>query len=942
MQPSVLAVARQPAEPRLEPAERAGHGHALRGGPCLSREALREIAVEDAFAGPGLTTRHGAKDLGEEQHDSRRQHATQHAQERGIPAPFALCDPQAMDPTRLSLSILLDRPGAGERPAYHCRRGLRTVTWSRARLRAAAVHLARGLEARGVGRGDRVLLRAGNTPEWVAAFFGCVLRGAVVVPLEARSRPELALRIQRRVDAKLLVAEQGLDGGPPLLPIAELEAVDERDTDPALSPFEAGPDDLVEIIFTSGTTAEPKGVCISHGNVLANLTAVEDEARRVLPWVRPLGPLRLASPLPLSHLFGQFLGMFVPLMLGIEVVLLDSAKPSEVMEAIRQGGVWVLAGVPRQLEMLAEAVRREAAAGPGGEAFERDLAAADSWTFWKRLWRFRRVHRRFGWRFVLLVSGGAALPPETESFWRRLGFVVAQGYGLTEATSLVSANHPLRVDPGTIGKALHGQELKVGPGGEILVRGENVSPGYWEGGIVPMTDPDGWLHTGDVGELGPEGALRFRERAKDVIVTAAGTNVYPADLEAALARRPEVARCAVVGLDGPRGPEAVAVLVLGEPHADPVEAVRRANEELASHQQIRRFCVWPEPDFPRTAATGKVRKAEVAEAVKALLAGRPPARDQWSPLSEAIAAVGGEVPERLDPGADLTTALKLDSLGRVELLSALEERYQVELDEGAFTAATTLGDVQRMLGGGEAARADPYPYPEWALRFPGTWLRRLLLYGLVLPVTGLLAWPRVRASERLAGLQGPALVISNHVTMFDQAFVLAALPIRLRHRLVIAMDGELLREWRHPRERRLPGRLWWPAVYAFTVAAFNVFPLPKKAGFRRSLAWAGRALDRGYSVLVFPEGVRTEDGRMGRFMPGIGLFARDLGVPVVPLRIDGLFELKQARRPFARPGRVQVTFGEPVRFAPGDDPEAFTRELERRMSALSPGKSSTP
>jgi long-chain acyl-CoA synthetase len=305
-------------------------------------------------------------------------------------------------------------------------------------------------------------------------------------------------------------------------------------------------------------------------------------------------------------------------------------------------------------------------------------------------------------------------------------------------------------------------------------------------------------------------------------------------------------------------------------------------------------------------------------------------------ILQAVARISGEALEGLSPSASLTTDLKLDSLGRVELLSALEDRYQIEIDEAAFTAAITLGDIERMVASGSRdVAATAYPYPGWAERPPVSWLRVLCFYLLILPISRLMCWVRARGKERLGGLRGPVLFVSNHVSMVDHGLILSALPGRFRRRLAIAMEGERLRSWRHPPEGTgLFTRVRLLAQYGLVAALFNVFSLPQKSGFRRSFAYAGESVDRGYSVLVFPEGRTTPDGEMKPFMGGIGLLASDLMIPVVPVKIEGLYRLKLQRKYFARPGEVSVTFGDPVVFEKDTDPATITRELESRVAGL--------
>jgi long-chain acyl-CoA synthetase len=833
----------------------------------------------------------------------------------------------------------MDRPPA--RPgdvalSYHS--GLRTERWSYARVRETAFQFARELEARGVGKGDRVIFWADNRPEWVVAFFGCSLRGAVVVPLDEHSTPQFVRRVQDQVAAKLMLYGEGV-GRQSLadieaMPLAELSAAVAHHSNAPYTVENIEEEDLVEIIFTSGTTAEPKGVCLTHRNLVANLAPLEREIQKYIRWEKPFHPIRFLELVPLSHVFGQFMGMFVPQLLGGEVFFQRAMNPSEIIAATKRERISVIVAVPRQLEVLRDAIERDYASRGRLEAFHKAMEAAGSAHFLKRWWIFRRVHRRFGWKFWAFVSGGATIDADTEEFWRRLGYVVVQGYGMTETASLISVNHPFKMGRRSIGKTLPGQQVKLDESGEILVRGENISPGYWSGELKRLTNDEGWLRTGDLGEMDEAGNLYFKGRKKDVIVAASGMNIYPDDLEAALNSQPEVRASCVFGTEGPQGPEPVAALILNDEDADAERAVRRANETLAQHQHIRRWFVWPDQDFPRT-PTQKVRKQAVADRITARNSATAPKKESGGGgLAEIITAISGEG-ARVDPSATLAMDLKLDSLGRVELLSALEERYQVEIDEAAFTAATTVGEIEKIIREGPRDVASGYPYPRWAQRFPMTWVRLVCLYLVVLPIARLMSRARVKGRERLGGLRGPALFISNHISMVDHGLILLALPGRYRRRLAIAMEGERLRGWRHPPA----GTGWFTRLrlriqYALVVTLFNVFPLPQKSGFRRSFAYAGEAVDRGYSVLVFPEGRTTEDGQMQPFMGGTGLLASDLRLPVVPVRIDGLFELKRQKRYFARSGEVSVTIGGPVGFGHGEEPAQITRELESQISNL--------
>ena len=818
--------------------------------------------------------------------------------------------------------------------------GLRVIRWSRERIRATAFQFARELEARGIAKGDRVLFWATNSPEWVAAFFGCLIRGVIVVPLDAQSAPDFAARVAQQTEPKLLLYAGNhrgdLDECLPRIRLDELSEIVAHHSADAYSVNDIDEEDLVEIIYTSGTTGDPKGVCITHRNLLANIAPLEEYLEKYLKWERFVHPIRMLELLPLSHVFGQLTALFVSELIRGEVFFQESMNPSEIIETTRRQRITVIVAVPRLLHSLRDKIERDWKARGIAEKFQTALAKADDQHFLTRWWIFRKLHHEFGWKFWAFVSGGATLSEDVEKFWRRLGYLVVQGYGMTETASVISYNDPFKTVRGSIGKTLAGQEVRLDESGEILVRGSSVSPGYWSKGLRPLTSDEGWLRTGDLGEMDEEGNLYFKSRKKDVIATAAGLKIYPEDIEAVLNRDPEVRDSAVIGIEGSLGPEPLAVLLLRDEHSSAEAIIKRTNEELSDYQHIRRWFTWPERDFPRTTTTGKVRKRDVIEAVKAQAAGslaRQP--HPASSLVDTITRISGETPEHLNLEANLTTDLKLDSLGRVELMSALEDRYQVELDEADFTSATTLGDVEKLVHEKATEHARPYPFPEWPLGFPATWIRVVVLYFLILPITRLMGWVRTRGKEHLIGLRGPVLFICNHITSIDAALVISALPGRFKRKLAIAMIGEMLRDWRYPPE----GTAWitrtaWRVAYWLVLCLYNTFSLPQESGFRRSFSFAGRLADRGYNLLVFPEGQRTHDGRLNPFMGGIGLMVAGLNMKVVPVRITGLFELKQRRRYFALPGEITVTFGEPVSYECGEDAGRITKDLERRVASL--------
>jgi long-chain acyl-CoA synthetase len=824
----------------------------------------------------------------------------------------------------------------GHEIAVRQRRGYRMESWTYGRIAEEANRMARELEVRGIGKGDAVLLWGENSAEWIVAFLGCLLRGAVIVPIDHASPMEFACRVAREVNAKLTFrADAHKDSATiPSISLESLPAILARhDSSPSPSP-PLSRQDTLEIIFTSGTTAEPRGVVISHGNVLANIEPLQNEIQKYLLYEQLVHPLRFLNLLPLSHVFGQILGVFIPPMLAGTVVFIDSLKPSDLMDTIRRERVSVLVAVPRFIESLQREVERQEERHENTERFRNNFALAEKEHFLKRWWRFRSIHSHLGWKFWAFICGGAALPEQVETFWNRLGYAVIQGYGMTETTSLISLNHPFRSARGSIGKVFPGMEVRVDDDGEILVRGENLARAYQQHGQVqPVANADGWFRTGDVAEKDENGRLYFKGRRKNVIVTPAGMNVYPEDLERALRAQPDVRDCVVVGLERDGNAEPYSVLLMNGPAPNPAAAVERANQSLADYQKIRHWFLWPEPDFPRT-PTQKPILPRIREAIKNTGSTVPENVSDGDSLTGLIARITGRPVQLNAKNMNLESDLQLTSLDRVELMSVLEQRYQVDLNEARFADATTVGQLQKLIADG-AVPTTEHVFPTWPQNWLTATVRLTVYYLLAWPATYLLAAPRIRGSENLRELHGPVLVISNHVTYLDIAWILPALPARLRNRLATAMGGERLARMRRPSQslnffQRFLERL----RYFLASSLFNVFPLPQESGFLKSFAFAGDLADRGWNILVFPEGRTTEDGRMACFRSGIGLLAKQLNIPVVPMRLGGLFDLRQKNRILTRPGHVQVNIGQPIRFSPDQDPNEIARELERRVTEL--------
>jgi long-chain acyl-CoA synthetase len=828
--------------------------------------------------------------------------------------------------------------------------GYRTWTWTYAQLADRAAVFAERLASASIRKGDAVAIWSENRPEWIAVLWGCLLEGVVLVPIDYRASAEFLLKVVEIVKARAVVVgdvvdSASLEAGPPIWKAADLREslrtqIDSARTSEAVS---IDGESTAEIIFTSGATADPKGVVLTHRNVLANIIPIEKEVAHYKRYIRLFSPIRFLNLLPLSHMFGQAMATFVPPMLPGLVVFTRSYAPQDVVRQIHDRRVSVLVCVPKMLEVLKDHVLRvapEAADAP---------PAGMHWA--RRWWKYRRVHRMFGLKFWAMVVGAAPLDPELEAFWGRLGFAVVQGYGLTETAPIVTLNHPLHAARGAVGKPIAGVEVKIADDGEILVRGENVTRGYYNAPEATRAAfEDGWFHTGDIGEFDDRGQLHIKGRKKEMIVTPEGLNVFPEDVERALMSQPGVHDAAVVGapLPGSTAERVQAVLVV-DAGADVEAIVRGANARLADHQRIRAAVVWPQPELPRTEGTRKLKRRELRKWLLGEGAARPDAggerRDGGG--RDVRSVVARFAPGRTIEEPTTIEELGLSSLERVELMMALEEALQVTIDESGFAAARTVGDLEKLVANGAGfafdaattavdARISEHPvvFPAWNRSFPVRTIRRASLPTWILPLGRIFARVKVEGLANLENVDGPVIFASNHQSHFDTPVILDSLPPRWRYRVAPAMAKEFFKPHFFPEQY---GRLAWftnSLNYYLASFFFNAFPLPQReAGTRQTLRYVGELLGAGYSILIFPEGKRTQAGEINRFQPGVGMMASRLDVPVVPVRLEGLDRILHSSARFPTVGHGRCVFGRPIALR-GHDYTALAARIEDAVKAL--------
>ena len=804
--------------------------------------------------------------------------------------------------------------------------GYRRRAHTYAEVGRAARGFAARLGAAGLQKGDKVVFWGENRPEWIAAYWGCLISGVIVVPIDYRSSADFVLRVRRTVDARVMLIGEDIPGlaadadlgGAAVWPFADFD----WHADGPLPAVPITRDDVIQVIFTSGATAEPKGVVIRHRNVMANIVPVEREVLKYRKYARPFLPLRFVNLLPLSHMFGQSMATSIPPMVRGTVIFTRTFNPHDIIDLIRSRRVSVLVCVPKILDVLREHVVRafpECAEPPPA-----DISIPARW------WRYRRIHRALGLKFWAFVVGAAPLPPDVEEFWRRLGFAVIQGYGLTETAPIVTLNHPFRPSRGSVGTPIGGVEIRIADDGEILVRGENVTSGYY-GQTDSVLDAEGWLHTGDIGERDAQGRVFIKGRKKDMIVTPEGLNVFPEDVERVLDAVPGVRDSAVVGVAEGAEERVHAVLLL-EAGTDPDGVVRAANAQLQDHQRIRAASVWPGTELPRTEGTRKLKRALIRQWVTS---------GERAVAAPAAANTVEDLIARFARGRGVSEATTLEELGlssleRVELMVALEDRFQTRIDEGRFSEAASIGDLKQLMAAPVTAEEpeEAFEFPTWNRSWPARLVRRLSLATWLLPLARIFAHVHAEGLEHLRGIEEPVVFASNHQSHMDVPVILAALPGRWRARVAPAMQKEFFKAHFFPAQHTWNERFTNSINYYLAALYFNAFPLPQReAGARQTLKYIGDLTGDGWSILIFPEGARTTTGELLPFRGGIGMIASRLEVPVVPVRIDGANKVLPTGSNRIRPGRVRVAFGAPIRLH-GDDYAALARQVETAVKAL--------
>ena len=855
-------------------------------------------------------------------------------------------------------------------------------------LDAEAGRIATWLKGAGVARGDRAAILADNDAAWIAAYLGVLRLGAVAVPLDtAYKAPQVRTVLADSGARVLFTTERYLDTARKAGDATTLVLLSGRSPGvvdvPSLPPNGAAPpvaavdrSDAAVILYTSGTTADPKGVVLTH----ANLDAERESALAIVP-VGP--PDAILGVLPLFHALAQMANLLLPLSNGARVVFLETVSSSSLLSALASRGITIFACVPQFFYLIHQRVIAETAKkGRLVRGLVRSVIAANAWLRDKVGWNpgrlfFGSLHRRVGPKMRVLITGGSKFDAVIGRDLYGMGFTILNAYGLTETSGGATMQRPGDRFTTSVGQPFGGVELKIAKpdtasdvdaasDGEILIRGPIIMHGYFN--RPDATDAalkDGWLYTGDLGRLDDKGRLYITGRKKEIIVLASGKNLYPEEIEAHYRQSAFIKELCILGLSRPGEPSAERLHALVVPDEQVLrergivnvgELVRFELESLAvqlpAYKRILSYDITLEP-LPRT-TTGKIKRREVEQIVRDRAGKGESASRETTDAERAWLAAPGRTDamaliatrlgrERVRPDDNLELDLALDSMERVELLTVLEERQGTRV---APDVRATIFSVRQLLEAVEAAPpAGSGDEPGGAAELPWATLlasdtnptlaadlsRRRPVFEMALfvgfKIVGLLA--RVLLRFRVRGLEhvpasGRMLLCPNHQTRWDGLFLGAALPFRNMRQLFIVAAAEYFET---PFMRRI-------------ARMFNIVPIDPDANLVTAMQAGASGLRLGKVLMLFPEGERSIDGDVKKFRKGAAILSAHLDAPIVPIAVDGLFDLWPRGRPSnwagllpwrAKP--VTLVFGAPMRVRAGDYTEG-TAQLRAAVVAL--------
>ncbi|MBM3700668.1 MAG: AMP-binding protein [Actinobacteria bacterium] len=790
--------------------------------------------------------------------------------------------------------------------SYYFYRGkFRTWKWTYEDILIAALKFATAMQEFGAQKGDRIIIKAPGRPEWIIAFIGCVMSGVVAVPLDYKSDKEFLSKVIEEVQPKLIVRLKD-DEETEDINFKHIRQIDIENIDAIVSgkkefdykKVQVKNNDLLEIIYTSGTTSAPKGVMLTFGNIESNLQMVVPLIKKWKKFLKYVKNAKLLTVVPLSHMYGQVIGIFIPAAIQLNVIFPESMQPKDVLFAVKKERIIAIGALPQQLKTIKDYIVHTL--GLDNAKFSSVFEKFKKKRWWIRLLRFIPLHFKIGPTLLGVISGGAHISEEVDEFFRVIAYGIFQGYGLTETAPILALYDPSKNVAGSAGSFINNENIKI-ENGQLYVKGASVTPGYYKNKEKTANSfKDGWFATGDIVEVDKEGNVFIKGRKDDMIVKESGINIYPSDIEEKLKKHPAVKDCAVFGAHRDGRKKIIAVLLLedsGMAKKEIDKIVQGTNIELNVSQKIDDYIIWRGQDFPRTSSTMDIKKKEILEEIekssqkgeadigKAAMKDYSQKRDIYE-LINSIKRTAG----KRDGQTSLEKDLGLDSLDIISLSTEIEKNYGIDASQLDLTADTKIADIEEKIKN-PPKKSGKLPFYNFAYNWFFVGLRTVFQI-FIFPFARLLYRTRIDGRDNLKQFDRPTVFISNHVSVMDTLVIIYSLPLKIRARLAVVMSiGHHFNRFFSGQGNIFRRLIEGAGFFLFISLFINVIPLARHAGFDQVFKNIGMAIDRGWNILIFPEGAVTLDGNIQEFEPGIGLICKDMKAPVIPLRIDGLFNI---------------------------------------------------
>ncbi len=771
------------------------------------------------------------------------------------------------------------------RRALYIRRFLRSDIFTYEDIENLSLKIASYLLENGVEEKQTALIWAPNMPEWILAFLGCLTAGIVAIPVGVHSTDEVVEKYIEQTEPKVLFLskfypidfKKNAHTKIRRIYLEDLVALVEHKDIKILPAVHSS--ELAEIVFTSGTTGEPKGVMISHHNILYELA----ELLKILPEEKEY---RTLSVLPLSHVLEQ-VDVFASLSRGATMYFLPRVNLVTIKKALKKHQVTHLAVVPQILRLFLDNIELELEKEKKEKLFESLRKISTNLPIPIRRILFKELHDEFGGHLSYFGVGSAPLDVKLASTFENMGFKVVEGYGASETTGGVTINRPETRKLGSVGQKLPGMEIKISSAGEIHIKGDNVTSGYFlnKEKTKESFTSDGFFKSGDHGYFDQNGYLYINGRDKFKIVTAAGDKVFPEDVERKLNTHPDIWDSCVLGVKRGDGEIVFAAIILKKTAKTKAEEIILAvNKNLEPNQQILDFKIWPEPDFPRL-HTLKVDRNKVQDYIENRSGAQynpPPLVKSKDSLIKIVAEVCKSSENKISEDTKLAN-LGLDSLRRVELVSLVEEEFGTEIDEVKIGNDTRVEDLRKLIKHSSKTKY-AYDLDKIAahLRHPfHKWLKIILQDYLVFPLFRIFAKVYLTSSPDWSTLPQPFVIIGNHPAAVDPLCLLSILPKSIRKNLIILTD-EI--GW----HRKIAGFIKDSSITGPLVSAF---PLNKRGGpLKENLDAIIDFLDDGYNLIILPEGTWTPRGeKLGPLKTGLWELLNNTGIYLIPFYDSGNF-----------------------------------------------------